>query len=199
MSRYKGPRLKITRRLGELPGLTGKKSIRQTANLKKKSSQYGIRLETKQKLRYHYGITEKKLIQYVQKARRLKGSTGEILLQLLDKMMRLDNILFRVGFAPTISAARQLISHGHILINNSKINIPSYSCQLNDQILIRKKTGSSNWLKNLLRKVGNKNLIPSHLKVNPEELKVDILDNIQYSEVGLNLNELLIIEYYSRS
>lgn len=86
MSRYKGPRLKITRRLGELPGLTGKKSIRQTANLKKKSSQYGIRLETKQKLRYHYGITEKKLIQYVQKARRLKGSTGEILLQLLDKM-----------------------------------------------------------------------------------------------------------------
>lgn len=113
--------------------------------------------------------------------------------------MRLDNILFRVGFAPTISAARQLISHGHILINNSKINIPSYSCQLNDQILIRKKTGSSNWLKNLLRKVGNKNLIPSHLKVNPEELKVDILDNIQYSEVGLNLNELLIIEYYSRS
>lgn len=86
MSRYKGPRLKITRRLGELPGLTRKKSIRQKINVKKKSSQYGIRLETKQKLRYHYGITEQKLIRYVQKARSLKGSTGELLLQLLDEM-----------------------------------------------------------------------------------------------------------------
>lgn len=86
MSRYKGPRLKIIRRLGELPGLTRKKSIRQTISLKKKLSQYGIRLETKQKLRYHYGITEQKLVRYVQKARRLKGSTGELLLQLLEKI-----------------------------------------------------------------------------------------------------------------
>ena len=84
MSRYKGPKLKIIRRLGNLPGLTRKDSIRQKVDLKKKSSQYGIRLETKQKLRYHYGITEQQLIRYIQKARRLKGSTGKLLLQLLD-------------------------------------------------------------------------------------------------------------------
>ena len=84
MSRYKGPRLKIIRRLGSLPGLTSKTSIRQKGESKKKSSKYGIRLETKQKLRYHYCITEQKLIRYIQKARRLKGSTGKLLLQLLD-------------------------------------------------------------------------------------------------------------------
>ena len=84
MSRYKGPKLKIIRRLGNLPGLTRKDSIRQKVDSKKKSSQYGIRLETKQKLRYHYGITEQQLIRYIQKARRLKGSTGKLLLQLLD-------------------------------------------------------------------------------------------------------------------
>ena len=86
MSRYKGPRLKIIRRLGELPGLTRKKYIRPIMNLKKKVSQYGIRLETKQKLRYHYGITEQKLVRYVKKARNVKGSTGELLLQLLEKI-----------------------------------------------------------------------------------------------------------------
>lgn len=83
MSRFKGPRLKIIRRLGELPGLTLKNSTRQKPDKKKKLSQYGIRLETKQKLRYHYGVTEKQLIQYIKKARSLKGSTGELLLKLL--------------------------------------------------------------------------------------------------------------------
>lgn len=84
MSRFKGPRLKIIRRLGELPGLTSKNSIRQKSNSKTKLSQYGIRLETKQKIRYHYGVTEKQLTRYITKARSLKGSTGELLLQLLD-------------------------------------------------------------------------------------------------------------------
>lgn len=85
MSRYKGPRLKIIRRLGKLPGLTSKRSMRQKSDLKKKSSQYGIRLQTKQKLRYHYGVTERQLIRYIKKARTLKGSTGELLLQLLGE------------------------------------------------------------------------------------------------------------------
>lgn len=84
MSRYKGPRLKIIKRLGELPGLTSKKLVSKNIDSKKKLSQYGIRLETKQKLRYHYGVTEKQLIRYIKKARNLKGSTGELLLQLLD-------------------------------------------------------------------------------------------------------------------
>lgn len=113
--------------------------------------------------------------------------------------MRLDNILFRVGFAPTIPAARQLINHGHILVNNSKINIPSYNCQFEDQISIRKKIMSKNWLDNFLTKKMTQVATPSHLKVNHEEFKIDVLNNFQYSEVGLSLNELLIVEYYSRS
>lgn len=113
--------------------------------------------------------------------------------------MRLDNILFRVGFAPTIPAARQLINHGHILVNNSKINIPSYNCQFEDQISIRKKTLSQNRLEKFFLKNTTQVSIPSHLKVNHEELKIDILNGFQYSEVGLSLNELLIVEYYSRS
>lgn len=111
--------------------------------------------------------------------------------------MRLDNILFRVGFAPTIPAARQLISHGHILVNNSKINIPSYSCQFKDQITMNQKSADRQEL--ALKKEQNIDSIPSHLKVTREDLKIDILDNFKYTEVGLSLNELLIIEYYSRS
>ena len=99
MSRYRGPRLRIIRRLGELPGLTRKRANRQAlpgqhGTTPKKPSQYGIRLKEKQKLRFNYGITESQLIQYVRKARKLKGSTGEILLQLLE--MRLDNVLFSI-------------------------------------------------------------------------------------------------------
>ena len=125
MSRYRGPRVRIRRRLGELPGLTNKVTTKQSApgqhgltKKKKKPSQYAIRLQEKQKLRFNYGITESQLISYVRKARKIKGSTGEILLQLLE--MRLDNIVFRLGIAPTIAAARQLISHGHIIVNSKK-------------------------------------------------------------------------------
>ena len=129
MSRYRGPRLKIVRRLGDLPGLTRKAPTRTSppgqhgSNPKKpKPSQYRIRLEEKQKLRYNYGVTEKQLLRYMQRARRAKGSSGENLLQLLE--MRLDNTVFRLGMAPTILAARQLVSHGHIMVNNQRVNSP---------------------------------------------------------------------------
>lgn len=193
MSRYTGPRLKIVRRLGELPGLT-RKIVKKKKILTKKSSQYGIRLETKQKLRFHYGVTEKQLVRYVKKARSLNGSTGKLLLKLLE--MRLDNIIFRVGLAPTIPAARQMINHGHILVNNNKINIPSYQCQLNDRISIKKA-------EKYFDKKDTKDLglgsIPSHLNFNIKENNITILNNFQYEEVGLDLNELLIVEYYSRN
>ena len=128
MSRYRGPRLRIVRRLGELPGLTSKTSKNQSrpgqhGMAPRKVSQYGIRLQEKQKIRFHYGITESQLIRYVRFARKLKGSTGEILLQLLE--MRFDNVVFRLGFAPTMSAARQLIRHGHLRVNGKKATIPS--------------------------------------------------------------------------
>lgn len=192
MSRYTGPRFKIVRRLGELPGLTRKNTTNKKQNIRKKTSQYGIRLETKQKLRFHYGVTERQLVNYVKKARSLNGSTGKLLIKLLE--MRLDNILYRVGLAPTIPAARQLISHGHILVNHKKMNIPSYQCQLKDKVSINKISGSTQSLDN-----SKINSTPSHLDLNVEKSYVTILDNFKYEEVGLDLNELLIIEYYSRS
>ena len=113
--------------------------------------------------------------------------------------MRLDNILFRVGFAPTIPAARQLINHGHVSVNGHKVNIPSYNCQYQDHIMINKKKESSHWITQFLNEEKETNLIPSHLIVNKNELQITVLNNFQYQEVGLSLNELLIIEYYSRS
>ena len=197
MSRYTGPRCKIVRRLGELPGLTRKALASKKQSVKKKSSQYGIRLETKQKLRFHYGITEKQLVRYVKRARSLSGSTGKILIKLLE--MRLDNTIFRVGLAPTIPAARQIINHGHILVNNNKMNIPSYQCQLNDKISINKIDKNSNWIKKLENKNLKLNLIPSHLNFEVESNNIIISNSIKYEEAGLDLNELLIVEYYSRS
>ena len=196
MSRYTGPRLKIVRRLGELPGLTRKSTISKKQSLKKKSSQYGIRLETKQKLRFHYGVTERQLVNYVKKARSLNGSTGKLLLRLLE--MRLDNIIFRVGLAPTIPAARQMINHGHILVNNKKMNIPSYQGQLNDKISISKRDKTSGWAQKLEKnlEIGS---APSHLNLNIKENNITVLNNFKHEEVGLDLNELLIVEYYSRS
>ena len=197
MSRYTGPRLKIVRRLGELPGLTRKTAVSKKPNLKKKSSQYGIRLETKQKLRFHYGVTEKQLVRYVKRARSLKSSTGKILLKLLE--MRLDNIIFRVGLAPTIPFARQIINHGHVLVNDKKMNIPSYQCQLNDKISIKTIEKISSWTKKINNIKPEIASTPSHLNLNDKENSITILNNIQHEEVGLNLNELLIVEYYSRS
>lgn len=163
MSRYLGPRLRITRRLGHLSGLTRKKPTFKPVNpvnpfgpkkiippgqhgrnksFKKKPYEsceydYLIRLKLKQRLRYHYGLTEKQLLRYVQKARKIKGSTGRVLLRLLE--MRLDNIVFRLHMAPTIKAARQLINHGHILVNKKKVTIPSYQCEPKDIITVAPK------------------------------------------------------------
>lgn len=200
MSRYRGPRLKIIRRLGKLPGLTAKITNRnyrpgQHGVTQKKPSQYGIRLQEKQKLRYNYGINERQLIRYVCQARKLKGSTGEILLQLLE--MRLDNIVFRLGFAPTIAAARQMISHGHFLLNNQKINIPSYQCKINDRISNSNRKSSRNLIMTFLHSFSNKN-IPPHLTLDKQNLVGIINNKVNRQFIELNLNELLIVEYYSR-
>ena len=205
MARYRGPRLRIVRRLGELPGLTQKSCTRDFppgqhgpkkkigGNQKSKESQYAVRLKEKQKLRFNYGISERQLISYVREARRRKGSTGEILLQLLE--MRLDNIVFRLGFAPTIAAARQLISHGHIFINKHRINIPSYICKINDSISVT--SNSYDFVKKSIER-SNIQLAAPHLEVNKEKLSAVVLDTVPRDLVGLQINELLVVEFYSR-
>lgn len=200
MSRYRGPRLRITRRLGELPGFTAKTSNRtnppgQHGAAPKKISQYGIRLQEKQKLRYNYGITERQLIRYVRQARKMKGSTGEVLLQILE--MRLDNVIFRLGFAPTIIAARQLISHGHISVNTQKVTIPSYQCTSNEIISVSKNK-TSRELVNKFVEITNKTLIPNHLTLNKDTLTGIVNTIVSRQSITLPLNELLIVEYYSR-
>lgn len=203
MARYRGPRLRIVRRLGELPGFTQKTTIRTAppgqhgaAKEQGKLSQYGLRLQEKQKLRYHFGLTEKQLINYVKRAKSMKGPTGELLLRLLE--MRLDNIVYRLGFVPTIAAARQLISHGHILVNKQKVDIASYQCQPKDIISVKEKKQSTQLINNYLKDKGNQMPVPNHLSLNEEFLLGVVNNMVAPGRIGLAINELLIVEYYSR-
>ena len=158
MSRYRGPRLKITRRLKELPGLTdkeckaSKKDIRPGKNpsdRQEEPTEYGLRLEEKQKLKFNYGLTESQLFRYVKEARRKQGITGLVLLQLLE--MRLDTICFTLGFAKSIRQARQLVNHGHITVNKKVISIPSFQCCFNDVISVKDKNASKNLITNNIK------------------------------------------------
>lgn len=201
MSRYRGPRLRIQRRLGLLPGLTKKPSNnirpgqhgRINNETNKKVTEYGLRLEEKQKLRFNYGLTENHLINYIREARRRRGITGLILLQLLE--MRLDTICYNLGFASTINQARQIVNHGHIMINDKVVNIPSFQCKINDIISVNRK--SKNLIKSNLKNNNNSNL-PSHLRFSKSRLRGIILDYCDRDDISLDIKELLVIEYYSR-
>nr|APW79592.1 ribosomal protein S4 [Leucophanes molleri] len=200
MSRYRGPRVKILRRLGTLSGLSNKtpqlkaSSINQSIS-NKKISQYRIRLEEKQKLRFHYGLTERQLLNYIRIARKVKGSTGQVLLQLLE--MRLDNIIFRLGLAPTIPGARQLVNHRHILVNNRIVNIPSYHCKPQDFITIKDQ---QKYQTMIVKNVSffPKHKTPNHLIFNSVEKKGLVNQILDQESIGLKINELLVVEYYSR-
>ena len=204
MSRYRGPRLKISRRLGSLPGLTMKKSSKinrpgkkgdSSADTSKKITEYGVRLEEKQKLKFNYGLTESQLFRYVKEARRRKGVTGLVLLQLLE--MRLDSICYTLGFARSMRQARQLVNHGHITVNNKVVSIPSFQCHVNDIIGIKMKISSETLVKNFI-KTNQKTNIPTHLKFNSDTFEATVLDYCNRNDVPLELDELLVIEYYSR-
>ena len=200
MARYTGAKLRITRRLGDLPGLTRKKGNSNSrpgqhgAN-QKKLTQYAIRLEEKQKIRFNYGLSEKQLMNYIKQAKKIKGTTGTILLQLLE--MRLDNLVFRLGLAPTIAAARQLVSHGHVTVNQTSVSIPSYQCQPGDKLSIKDNATSKRLVNKYLESPALSN-IPQHLDFDKKNLSAKILGIIDREWVALKLNELFVIEYYSR-
>tara|TARA_B100000768_G_C11220829_1_gene350446 strand:- start:37 stop:648 length:612 start_codon:yes stop_codon:yes gene_type:complete len=202
MSRYRGPRLRIIRRLGELPGFTSKTTQRTSppgqhgpskAGKKSSLSEYGIRLQEKQKLRYNYGLSESQLFNYVKEARRLPGATGPLLLQMLE--MRLDSVIFRLGLAPTIPSARQIVTHGGIKINGKKVNIPSFQCKPKDIVELKSKA-----TKEMVTKLmeGIPREIPSHLEFDKDNAKGTVLSIINRDDIGLEINELLIVEFYSR-
>lgn len=196
MARYRGPRVRIIRRLGELPGLTSKISNRKypagqhgLTSGTRKISQYRVRLQEKQKLRFNYGVSEKQLLTYVRRARRAKGPTGEVLLQMLE--MRLDSIVYRLGFAPTIRAARQYVSHGLISVNGIRVNIPSYQCSTKEII----KTTTVPIIEYCKSFVGT---IPSHLMMDKKTATGTVQCAVTRSQIALTINELLIVEFYSR-
>lgn len=200
MARYKGPRLRITRRLGDLPGLTRKSARRsyppgQHGQARKKRSEYAIRLEEKQKLRFNYGVSERQLIRYMKKARRVQGSTGLVLLQLLE--MRLDNTVFRMGMAPTIPGARQLVNHGHVTVNGRVVDIPSFSCRPGDVVAVRDREKSRKLVEANLLYPGLANL-PSHLEFDKAKMTGKVNGMIEREWVAINVNELLVVEFYSR-
>ena len=215
MSRYRGPRLRIIRRLGLLPSFTLKRSKKRKtpgehgkylqSDRKKKEGkqppQYLLRLQEKQKLRFNYGITDSKLLRYIRQAQKAKGATGDILFQMLE--MRLDNLVFRLGVAPTVNSARQLVNHGHILVNDKKVTIPSYHCKVKDSIRVADKKQTRNKVETFLDNPNKglklkRNIVPKHLTFNRKELVGTVNSNIRPDEARIQLNKRLIVEYYSR-
>ena len=204
MSRYIGPKIRIIRRLGVLPGLTKKTTARKygpgqhgPSKLTKKVtlSDYALRLQEKQKLRYNYGISETQLYKYFKEAQRLKGLTGTLILQLLE--MRLENIVYRLGFASTIASARQFVTHSHVNVNGKSVNIPSFQCKPNDLISIKPRLNSKSLAKKNLENSVN-SVLPTHLELDKENLSGKVKGLIKREEVNLLINELLIVEFYSR-
>nr|YP_010692297.1 ribosomal protein S4 [Juncus roemerianus]UZM11259.1 ribosomal protein S4 [Juncus roemerianus] len=204
MSRYRGPRVKKVYRLGALPGLLrkrfryskGKDPKKKKLRYRTRSKEYRSRLNEKQRLRFHYGLTERQLVRYMHIAGKSKGSTGQVLLQLLE--MRLDNILFRLGIAFTIPGARQLVNHRHILVNDRIVDIPSYRCKPGDIIT----TKDNQRLKDLVRKSLKKRpgILPKHLRIRSNKKKVEGQVNqiIDRKDVFLWIKESLVVQYYSR-
>ena len=200
MSRYTGAKLRVTRRLGNLPGLTSKKSKLtqrpgQHGATQKKLTQYAIRLEEKQKLRFNYGLSEKQLMNYIRQAKKIKGATGNILLQLLE--MRLDNVIFRLGMAPTITAARQIVNHKHLTVNGSVVSIPSYQCKPGDIVSIKDSNASKQLVTKNLESPALSN-VPQNLDFDKKGLTAKVLGIIDREWIALRLNELFVIEFYSR-
>lgn len=207
MCRYTGPRLRLQRRLGIQLGHLTRKRIKNKKRLNNlpgqhqynrkriRRSEYRMRLEEKQKLRFNYSITESQLFRYVKEARRIKGSTGLIILQLLE--MRLDTIVFRLNFSPTILSARQLVSHGHVKVNGREVSIPSFQCQPGDTIELKTKIVNSD-PKYQTNQTRTRRFLPYHLAGSQKELKGGIKRIVDRRDIKLPVNELLVVEYYSR-
>ena len=202
MARYTGPRVRISRRFGVpifgptkylerrnyAPGVHGPKSRR-------KSTDYGLGLIEKQKLRYYYGLMEKQFRGVYEKAKNKRGVTGETMLQILET--RLDNVAFHLGFGNTRAAARQLVGHGHVTVNGRKVSIPSYALKVNDVISVKNN--------NVSRQLATKSLesstsraVPDWLSLNKEEFKGTVMRIPTRDEIQPIANEQAVVEFYSR-
>ena len=201
MARYRGPKTKISRKFGE-PLFGEDRTLEkknyppgQHGNAKRrgKKSEYAIQLMEKQKAKYTYGILERQFRNIYDKANRGKGITGELLLQLCES--RLDNVVFRMGLSNTRDGARQLVSHKHILVNGSIVNIPSYTLRPGDKVSIREKSKSLKAVESSLRE----NISEYEwIKFNRERLEGEFISLPEREQIPENIKEQLIVELYSK-
>ena len=191
------PVLKRCRSLGLDPLYLGisKKSNRNSNRANRKISEYGLQLREKQKAKFIYGVLEKPFRNYYEKADRMKGMTGENLMIILET--RLDNVIFRLGFARTRKEARQIVDHKHVLVNGKCVNIPSYAVKAGDQIEIREKSKSSARYKDILEVTADR-LVPDWLDVDQENLKGSIKELPRREVIDVPVDEMLIVELYSK-
>lgn len=201
MARYTGPKTKIARKFGE-PIYGDDKSFEkkkyppgQHGNQRRrgKKSEYALQLMEKQKAKYTYGILERQFRRMFENANRRKGVTGEILLQLCEG--RLDNIVYRLGLAPTRRGARQLVSHKHIVVNGEIVNIPSYQVDVNDVIGVREKSKSLSVIQSAL---DNSREVNEWLSWNAEKLEGTVVSVPEREQIKENINTQLIVELYSK-
>ena len=191
------PVLKRCRSLGMDPIYLGinKKSNRQLKRANRKMSEYGLQLREKQKAKFIYGVLEKPFRNYYAKAKQMEGMTGENLMILLES--RLDNVLFRMGFARTRKEARQIVDHKHVLVNGKQVNIPSYLVKAGDVIEIKEKHKDCQRYKDILEVTGG-NMIPDWLEVDAENLKGTVKELPSREAIDVPVDEMLIVELYSK-
>ena len=191
------PVLKRCRSLGLDPIYLGidKKSNRKLVRANKKVSEYGLQLREKQKAKFIYGVLEKPFRNYFKKADKMSGMTGDNLMSMLE--LRLDNVIFRLGYARTRKEARQIVGHKHVLVNGKCVNIPSYLVSAGDAIEIREKSKSSQRYKDILEVTGGR-LVPEWLEADQENLKGTVKVVPSRDMIDVPVNEMLIVELYSK-
>ena len=191
------PVLKRCRALGLEPSFVGydKKSNRTNARAGKKVSEYGLQLREKQKAKFIYGVLEKPFRNYYKKADRMQGMTGENLMVILES--RLDNVVFRMGFARTRREARQIVDHKHVLVNGKQVNIPSYLTKAGDVIEIREKSKSLQRYKDILEVTAGR-LTPEWVDVDKEAFKGTVKNLPTREMIDVPVDEMLIVELYSK-
>ena len=197
MAVNKVPVLKRCRSLGLEPSYLGydKKSNRELKRANKKMSEYGLQLREKQKAKFIYGVLEKPFRNYYEKADRMKGLTGPNLMTMLES--RLDNVVFRLGFARTRREARQIVDHKFVLVNGKQVNIPSYLVKAGDVIEIREKSKGLQRMKDIME-VTSGRLVPDWLDVDSEKLQGTVKELPSREQIDVPVNEMLIVELYSK-
>jgi small subunit ribosomal protein S4 len=208
MARYRGPREKLERRLGVDLGLKGERRLAGKSALEKrpyppgqhgqrrtKISEYGLQLREKQKAKFMYGVSEKQFRAIFQEANRLEGNTGELLIQLLEQ--RLDNVVYRMGFATTRAFARQLVNHGHVLVDGKRVDIPSYRVKPGQKIEIREKSKNNPQIQRSVE-LTNQTGIVEWVDVDKEKLFGIFTRIPEREEISIPVEERLIVELYSK-